>query len=90
MKRRNCVEVISDMILEIPDSETQLLEDLNWNLDDASYKAPEETIQWNRTMSTLMKHIPEPKEDWQFKVLEIFTMKTREELEHYLEIRKKK
>ena len=36
----------------------ELIKDLQWNFDDAGYKAPEETLQWERTMKTLEKHIP--------------------------------
>ena len=73
MKRRNCTEVISAMLEKIPESEKLLISDLEWNLEDASYKAPEEVIQWERTMETLQKHIPAPTEDWHFEVLSIFT-----------------
>jgi len=80
MARRNCCEIINQMVEKIPTEKTELLKDLEWNLEDASYKAPEETLQWNRTMNTLMKHIPEPKLDWEFEVLSIFTTKTVDEL----------
>ena len=49
-------------------------------LSDNSYKSPEETIQWERTMRTLIKHIPIPKEDWEFNVLSIFTTRSIENL----------
>lgn len=65
---------------KIPSEKTELLKDLNWNFDDAIYKAPEETLQWERTMGTLMKHIPKPTEEWEFEVLSIFTTKSIEQL----------
>ena len=65
----------------IPESEIDLLKDLAWNLDDSSYKAPEETLQWVRTMRTLQKHIPKPIHDWEFEILSIFTTKSIQELE---------
>ena len=80
MKRRDCCQVISKMIEKIPADKTELLKDLNWNLDDASYKAPEETIQWARTQQTLIKHFESPTKDWEFEVLSIFTTKSVEEL----------
>ena len=80
MKRRNCIYVIDKMLLEIPKDKTDFISDLTWNFEDAMYKAPEETLQWQRTMETLMKHIPEPTEEWEYKVLSIFTTKSIEEL----------
>ena len=77
---RNCCEVITQMLAEIPETETAFISDLNWNHKDAWYKAPEETIQWQRTMQTLINHIPKPEFDWQWKVLSIFTMKSIEEV----------
>jgi hypothetical protein len=81
MSRRNCCAVITEMMFKIPKSEEEFLKDLQWNWEDASYKAPEEVLQWHRTQATLMKHIPKPTQDWEFEVLCIFTTKTRTELE---------
>lgn len=75
MERRNCVFVIAEMLELIPVDKIDIIKDLKWNLDDASYKAPEETIQWERTMQTLQKHIPKPEEEWELKILSIFTTK---------------
>jgi|ERR1035437_175475 hypothetical protein len=80
MKRRNCCEIIMKMLDRIPDEKTELIKDLEWNFEDASYKAPEETLQWQRTMETLMKHIPAPTEEWEFEVLSIFTTKSVEKV----------
>jgi hypothetical protein len=80
MKRRNCQIVILKMLEKVPEEKIELIKDLKWNYDDASYKAPEETLQWQRTMETLMKHIPAPTEDWEFKVLNIFTTTSIEKL----------
>lgn len=84
-KRRNCCAVISEMLANIPPTETELIKDLNWNYDDASYKAHEENIQWDRTQSTLVKHIPKPIEDWHFKVLSIFSTMTVEAIKKAVE-----
>ena len=75
MNRRNCCVVITEMLTKIPKTRdnVDLIEALDWNREDANYKAPEETLQWQRTQQTLVKYIPVPKEDWQFEVLSIFT-----------------
>lgn len=78
---RNCCEVIGEILKVVPTDEGDFIEALNWNYDDASYKAPEQTIQWTRTSETLLKYIQIPREDWHFEVLEIFTTKTRAQLE---------
>jgi len=80
MQPRHCPTIIKQMMEKIPSEKTEFIKDLQWNYEDASYKAPEETLQWHRTMQTLQKHIPEPKEDWEFEVLSIFTTKSIEEL----------
>jgi hypothetical protein len=51
------------MLEKIP--KVEFIKDLEWNYEDASCKAPEETIQWDRTSRTLIKHMSEiPKEEW--------------------------
>lgn len=80
MKRRNCQEVIIKMVEKIPSDKTELIKDLQWNYEDAGYKAPEETLQWERTMLTLEKHIPLPLNDWEFEILSIFTTRSIDEL----------
>ena len=65
---------------KIPSEKTEFLKDLKWNFEDASYKPPEDTLQWERTMRTLMTHIPKPTEEWKFEVLSIFTTKSIENL----------
>ncbi len=80
MDRRNCAQVIAEMMTHIPESEKSLLANLQWNYNDAVYKAPEETLQWHRTTETVQKHFKKPTEEWQFKVLSVFTTKTVEEI----------
>ena len=72
-KRRNCCIVIEQMLEKVPSTETELIKDLKWNHEDASYKAPEQNLQWIRTTETLSKHIPSPIEDWHFEVVSIFS-----------------
>lgn len=80
MQRRNCAEVITEMIKVIPSHGIHLKTDLEWNREDACYKAPEETIQWNRTQQTLEKHLASPTQNWEFEVLSIFTTISVDEL----------
>lgn len=80
MNRRNCQEVIAKMMEKIPSDKTDFIKDLQWNFEDAGYKAPEETLQWERTMQTLQKHIPKPITDWEFELLSIFTTRSIDEL----------
>lgn len=68
------------MLEKIPPTEVNFIKDLGWNMEDSFYKPPEETLQWDRTMVTLQKYIHQPKEDWEWEVLSIFTTNTIEEL----------
>lgn len=78
--RRNCMQVIEQMLQHVPEANVDFIRDLKWCQNDAFYKAPEETIQWERTMNFLQKHIPKPISDWEFEVLSIFTTKSIDEL----------
>ena len=80
MIRRNCCRVILEMLNRIPPEKVEFIEDLKWNFEDASYKPPEETLQWERTAMTLKKHIPKPEKDWEWEVLSIFTTRSIEDL----------
>lgn len=80
MERRNYAVVITQILAEIPTEKIEFIEALKRDLVNASYKAPELTVQWQRTMQTLQGYIPQPKEDWEFKVLHIFTTRTIEQL----------
>lgn len=80
MKRRWCHEVIAEMLTHIPSAQVELIKALEWNAEDSFYKAPEETLQWERTMQTLQKFIPSPTSDWEYKVLSIFTTRPIDEL----------
>lgn len=86
MERRDCQAVIREILRVIPPSFTSaLVRDLNWNLEDAAFKAPEETIHWERTCETLEKWISPPKEEWEFQIWSIFTTKSVEELKAVIE-----
>jgi len=89
MERRNCCEIIEKMIEKIPGDKREFVKDLEWNKEDAAYKAPEENIQWERTMFTLYKHMPNPELEWEFEVLHIFTTRSIEELKIIVKEEKK-
>jgi len=80
MQRRDCQKVIALMLAEIPEAKAEFKKALKKNFVDASFKAPEENLQWHRTMQTLEKHMPAPAQDWEFEVLSIFTLRTVDEL----------
>jgi hypothetical protein len=82
--RRDCGKVILEMLSKIPTERTELIKDLQWNYDDATYKAPEETIQWERTQETLIKHISQPVEEWEFEVISIFTTQPIDDIKEFV------
>lgn len=82
---RSCQEVIRQIIEKIPVEKVDFIKDLEWNFEDAGYKAPEETLQWERTQYTLMKHMPKPILDWEYEILSIFTMRSKEDLQKMFE-----
>ena len=88
-KRRDCVAVIASILELVPTEKTDLIKDLEWNMDDASYKAPEENIQWIRTSETLQKHIELPSEEWEFEVLSIFSTQSVNDIKKGVEEYKK-
>jgi len=74
-QRRICYKVIEQMLLKIPKENRSIIKDLEWNYEDSTFKAPEQNIQWQRTMQTLEKHIPRPNKIWEWEILSIFTTK---------------
>lgn len=75
---RDCCQIIEQIIKEIPTDRTDFIVDLQKDHYNASFKAPEEILQWERLQNTLTRYIPESKEDWEdweFRVLSIFTTK---------------
>ena len=85
MERRICTQVINEMLKHIPTEKEEFIKDLLWNLNDSSYKAPEDTIQWERTMGTIQKHIPMPEQEWELEVCSIFTTKSVNDIKETVE-----
>ena len=83
---RNLVNIIQQMIDEIPITEQDFINSLKDNQNSVSYAAPElMSMWWNEVHETLWYFIPEkPNKEWQFKILSIFSTKTVEELKEIL------
>ena len=75
--RRNCQKVIANMLEHIPEDNANFIKDLKWCYEDAKYKAPEETLQWERTTIVINKYIKDIHHKWEQKVVDIFTNKTQ-------------
>lgn len=86
---RNCSKIIKQIISEVPTDKKDFINDLQKNYSFAVYKAPEDITQWNRLRTTIMQYIPEPNEDWEFKVLSIFTTTSIEDLKNEVKSRHK-
>lgn len=71
---RDCCEVIKKIKEIIPKNKVELHTALDWNYEDAMFKAPEETLQWEKTAQTLNKYIPKPIDDWEYEIVSIFTL----------------
>jgi len=83
---RNLSNIIQQMIDEIPFDEQDFINNLKDNQSSVSCVAPELiSMWWNVVYETLWCFIPEkPNEEWQFKILSIFSTKTVEELKEIL------
>lgn len=69
---RDAVKIFTQIKDLIPMSELEFHDDMKWVIEDAFYKAPEETLQWHRCFNILQKHIPKPLNDWNIKIWSIF------------------
>lgn len=78
--RRNCQEVIEQMLALIPADCTGLIKSLESDFNYAKYRAPEETSQWDKVYLSLRNYIPTPIADWQFEVLSVFTTRSVNDL----------
>jgi hypothetical protein len=73
---RNIKSVIYEMTKNIPLHKKELLSDLKLGVEGTQYAAPELSLTWDEVQQVLIRHIPNPNEDWEFKVLSIFTCKS--------------
>lgn len=85
MGKRDYSNVVSKMIESLPHGQRELIENLQWDLATTHYRdgAAEKRKLWVNTSKTLIKHIPTPEKNWQWKVISIFTGKTVNELKAY-------
>jgi len=83
---RNLETVIKNIINEIPNSEESFISQLKDNQSSVHFAAPElMNMWWNEVHSTLCSYIPEkPNQEWQFKVLSIFSTRSVGELKQLL------
>lgn len=84
---RNLKDVITNILNEIPDSEVDLISQLKDNRDSVTFSAPEMLpLWWGEVQSSLLSYLPEvPNEEWQFKILSIFSTKSVNELKSIFE-----
>lgn len=72
--------VINEMLMHIPEDH-RLARQLKHIQGDIPYTAPEAMgIRWNQAYNELCHLVPIPKEDWEFKVISIFSTNPEEEL----------
>jgi len=77
---RNPIVILKQMLDVIPKDQKDLIKRLKWNINDCSYRPPEDTIGWDLIQETLIDYLEFPKEEWEYKVISIFTTKPIEEL----------
>ena len=82
---RNIIDVIQSIKTEVPEDQIKFHNFLNWLMNDASYKAPEQIVEcWNKFARGISNHIIKPPtEDWQFRALSIFSGMPEKELRKY-------
>lgn len=79
---RNLMSVIDEILMNMPDTETKFKYQLKDNKSSVSCAAPELMgFWWNNVYETLLDNIPnKPTEEWQYKILSIFSTKSIKEL----------
>ncbi len=83
---RNLVNVINEMVENIPESEIDLIKELERIKSDyIQWTAPESMVRWEEVSYTLQDYLynPKPTKEWQFKVLSIWSTKSIEEIKKY-------
>jgi len=68
----------------IPVSRHCFIEDMDWVIEDASYKPPEDDLPWRRCFDALQKNIEIPREDWEIKIWSIFSEIPEDEIKEQI------
>lgn len=80
---RNLVDVINEMVESIPESETDLIEELERiKSDQIQWTAPENMVRWEEVSYALQDYLynPQPTKEWEYVVLSIWSTKSVEEI----------
>ena len=83
---RNLVNVINEMVENIPESEIDLIKELERiKSDQIQWTAPESMVRWEEVSYALQDYLynPKPTKEWQFKILSIWSTKSIEEVKEY-------
>lgn len=76
---RNIIDVIESIKKWVPKDNIEFINDLNWVIDDSSYRAPECIgVSWMSLQEIIFRHIKKPEGAWQTNVVAIFADKTPE------------
>lgn len=76
---RNIIEVIDSIKKWIPKDNINFISDLDWVINDASYRAPECIgVSWASLQEIIFRHIKKPEGAWQVNVVALFADKTPE------------
>lgn len=82
MNDRMFSAVMFNMIAFLPQDKEDFKEDLLTHIRNNYYASPEDSSEWLKAKETIMRHLPisQITEDWQFKLLAVFTIKPIEVL----------
>jgi hypothetical protein len=83
---RDLKNVIENMMTEVPENEFDLICSLKSKQESVKFSAPElMDMWWQEVYDCLMYYIGEnPKEEWEYKVLSVFSTKSVQELKALL------
>lgn len=65
--------VLDQLMLHIPEGNEKLVKSLQEHRNDSVLRAPEDTTPWWSVHETLEEFIPDPKEDWEMKLVRIWS-----------------
>lgn len=72
-RMREIFDTIDAVKAKVPETETELRDQLDWLKSDTSYKAPEQHVgQWNLFANILARNIPDIVTDWHKDIVQIY------------------